>query len=66
MVNFIVTQTGQIQDVHALKHPNKVYNSALIQEAERLIRSMPNWTPGKIKGRVVACRFNMPVKFILP
>ena len=66
MVNFIVTQTGQIKDVHALKHPNKVFNPELVQEAERLIRSMPNWTPGKVGGRVVACRFNMPVKFTLP
>lgn len=66
VVNFIVTQTGQIQDVHVLKHPNKVFNPALIQEAERLTRSMPNWTPGKAGGRVVACRFNMPIKFTLP
>jgi protein TonB len=64
-VNFIVTQQGKITDVHALKHPNKVYNPDLVREAERLIRNMPTWIPGKVGGRTVASRFNMPVTFSL-
>ena len=34
-------------------------------EAIRIIRSMPNWTPGKQRGEPVRVRFTLPVTFRL-
>jgi len=35
------------------------------EEAIRVVRSMPKWSPGKQRGRPVRVQFNMPIKFIL-
>jgi len=64
-VGFVVTKQGKITDVQAKAHPFKESDPDLVREAERLIRSMPEWTPGKVKGSAVACRFNVPVTFSL-
>ena len=34
-------------------------------EAIRIIRSMPNWIPGKQRGEPVRVRFTLPVMFRL-
>ena len=35
------------------------------KEAQRLVKAMPNWNPGKMNGKAVKCRFVLPVKFTL-
>ena len=37
----------------------------LQKEAERVIRSMPPWEPGKMNGRNVKVSMTVPVKFVL-
>ena len=59
MVGFTVTETGKIKDVHVLESDQ----TALNQEAERIISEMPDWTPGKQRGRPVPVKYSIPVRF---
>ena len=64
MVYFVVDEAGNVL------HPiGKYYNEAsrpLIQEAERVVKSMPKWIPAQHKGKPVRCSMTLPVKFSLP
>lgn len=37
----------------------------LDKEALRVIKSMPNWKPGKINGKPVKVKYTLPIKFTL-
>lgn len=43
----------------------KWVNPLLDEEALRVARMMPKWTPGKIKGKAVSCLFSFPIQFRL-
>jgi periplasmic protein TonB len=60
-IRFVVTKTGHIGEA-------KVYRKVdplLDNEALRVIKLLPKWTPGKINGYPVNVWFIMPVKFKL-
>ena len=59
MVQFVVETDGSISDVHVAK---QVFPS-LDAEAIRVVKAMPNWTPGKEKGRVVRVKYLLPIVF---
>ena len=61
IVQFVVNKDGSICDEHVVK----AVDSQLDAEAIRIIRSMPNWTPGKQRGEPVRVRFTLPVAFRL-
>ena len=61
LVNFIVEKDGSITSVQALDGSEKV----LSDEAVRVVKTMPRWTPGKQQGEAVRCRLTMPVIFNL-
>lgn len=61
-VSFIVSSTGEIRDVEVHKSSGDKY---LDKEAERLVKSMPKWTPGMQSGRNVAVQYTLPVVFRL-
>jgi protein TonB len=61
VVQFAVLKDGSVDKV-------TVYVSAhplLDQEAVRVVRSLPKWTPGKINGKKVNCYYIIPVVFKL-
>ena len=60
-IKFVVDTLGNITDVVALKtlHP------LLDTEAIRVVKTMPNWRPGKIKGRAVKVYYTLPITFRL-
>ena len=60
-VNFIVTDQGDIEEIKILKGLEPELDSGVIQ----LIQNMPKWIPGKLNGRPVNVRFNLPVNFSL-
>ena len=35
------------------------------EEAQRVIKAMPKWKPGKDKGKVVKVSYTLPIKFKL-
>jgi TonB family protein len=61
-VQFIVNKDGTIQDIQILKS----VGFGCDEEAIRLIKSVPRWTPGKQSGRAVRSRFTQPITFVLP
>ena len=60
-VQFTVDKDGSIREVKLLRGVSE----GLDQEALRIVRSMPKWIPGKLDGRPVKCRFNLPITFKL-
>lgn len=61
IVQFVVNKDGSICDEQVVKS----VDPQLDAEAIRIIRSMPNWTPGKQRGEPVRVRFTLPVTFRL-
>ncbi len=60
-VGFIVNRDGKVEDVHIVKSVDPVLDDAVIN----VVKSSPDWTPGKQRGKVVKVSQNMPIKFIL-
>ncbi len=60
-VSFIVGSDGRIEDVHTLKG----IGFGCDEEAERVIKLMPNWKAGRQAGNPVRVRFNLPIVFQL-
>ena len=58
-VQFVVWKDGTIRDVKVVKGAHKL----LDKEALRVINNMPNWKPGKQRGKNVNARFTLPIKF---
>ncbi len=61
IVQFIVSKTGGIEDVKAIRGPHK----ALEAEAVRVVKSMPAWNPGRNNGQAVKVTYVLPVTFKL-
>lgn len=61
IVTFVVERDGSITDVKVIKS----VDPSLDKEAMRLVKSMPNWIPGKQNGQAVRVRFTLPVTFQL-
>ncbi len=61
VISFVVEKDGSIV------HPKIVRNIAggCGEEALRVVKKMPKWTPGKQRGQTVRVQFNLPVKFKL-
>ncbi|GAB2585539.1 M56 family metallopeptidase [Spirosoma areae] len=60
-VQFVITQTGQIQDLRVLKG----IGSGCDEEAVRVVSQMPKWNPGQQQGQAVAVQYNLPIQFSL-
>jgi protein TonB len=60
-VSFVVEIDGSITDVSVLRG----IGGGCDEEAVRVVKNMPKWTPGKQRGMPVRVRFNLPVKFTL-
>lgn len=61
LVHFIVKKDGSITDVQAVRSPHE----KLSEEAVRIVKMMPKWTPGKQNGKPVQSEFNLPIFFKL-
>ena len=61
IVTFVVEKDGSITDVHIAKS----VDPSLDKEAQRVVRSMPNWIPGKQNGSAVRVKYTVPVTFRL-
>jgi len=57
-VSFVVEKDGSISTIKVLRGVSKTID----EEAIRVIKKMPNWTPGEQAGKLVRVRFNLPVR----
>ncbi|TRZ76129.1 MAG: energy transducer TonB [Bacteroidetes bacterium] len=60
-VSFVVEKDGSITEVTLVRGVGNICD----EEAMRVIKSMPDWTPGKQNNIPVRVRYNLPIKFIL-
>jgi len=60
-VTFVVEKNGNVTDVRILRG----IGGGCDEEAVRVIKAMPRWSPGKQRGKPVRVQFNMPIKFTL-
>jgi protein TonB len=60
-VEFVVEEDGIIIDVRILVG----LNPELDEEAIRVVKMLPKWNPGKIRGKPTRCYFNLPVRFTI-
>jgi len=60
-ITFVVSKTGDITDVKILRGVSQQID----EEALRVIKLMPAWTPGKQNGKPVDVQYNMPINFKL-
>jgi periplasmic protein TonB len=58
---FVVDKDGKIRDAKILRGKG----AGLDEEALRVVRTMPDWKPGRQNGRNVAVQFNLPINFKL-
>jgi periplasmic protein TonB len=60
-VRFCIMNDGRIVKVELQKGVNPLLDA----EAMRVVRSMPNWKPGKLKNKNVNVMFSLPINFNL-
>jgi len=56
-VKFVVDKNGNIVDPVIIRQGN----DAVDEEVLRMIRSMPQWTPGSQNGKPVSVLYNLPI-----
>lgn len=61
VVQMIVERDGSLSNVRAIKG----IGAGCDEEAERVVRSMPKWTPGFQNGEPVRVQFNLPIRYKL-
>ena len=60
-VKFVVNEDGSISDIQLPRKSAEFKD--LDEEAIRVVKSMPNWEPGKVGGKPVKVYFNLPIVF---
>ncbi|MBI3238270.1 MAG: TonB family protein [Flavobacteriia bacterium] len=60
-LQFIVSKKGDISDVKVMRGVPDCTDCD--KEAVRVVKNMPLWRPGRVKGKAVNSYFNLPVKF---
>ena len=58
---FVVNKDGSIVDIKIMRSPDPY----LSKEAERVLKKMPKWQPGRQRGKPVRVKFTLPVNFRL-
>ncbi len=62
VIRFVVDKSGQVRDPEVARSVHPVLDA----EALRILDLMPDWVPGKQRGRPVSVQYMLPVKFVLP
>jgi periplasmic protein TonB len=60
-VNFVIDKEGNVTDVKVLRG----IGGGCDEEAVRVVKNMPKWSPGKQRGKPVKVSYNLPIKFSL-
>ncbi len=63
VLTFVVGKDGNISDITVVKTP--AGGNILGNEATRVVKTMPKWSPGEANGHPVKVRFTLPIRFAL-
>ena len=61
IVGFVVEKDGSISDVKVMRS----VDPSLDREAQRVVKAMPKWKPGKQNGSAIRVKYTVPVVFRL-
>lgn len=61
-VTFVVERDGSLTDIKPI---GRTLGSGLEEEAVRVLKNSPKWTPGKQNGRAVRVQYTVPIVFTL-
>jgi TonB family protein len=61
LVTFVIERDGSVTEVRVLRG----IGGGCDEEAVRVVKAMPRWTPGIQKGKPVRVQYNIPIKFTL-
>ena len=61
VLQFVITKEGKVADIKIMRG----VSPELDEEAVRVVKAMPAWTPGKQDGQAVNVRYTLPVTFKL-
>lgn len=62
IVTFVVDREGKVTNPKVVRSVHPLLDA----EAVRVIRSMPTWKPGQVKGHPVRVKYTLPLLFKLP
>jgi TonB family protein len=60
-VTFVIERDGTVSDVRILRG----IGGGCDEEAIRVVKAMPKWSPGMQKGKLVRVQYNLPISFKL-
>lgn len=61
LISFVVDKKGEIVEVKVIESPNESLTNALLSA----VKKMPAWNPGRLDGRPIRVRYNLPFRFKL-
>ena len=61
ILQFVITKEGKVADIKIMRS----VSPEIDEEAVRVVKAMPTWTPGKQDGQAVNVRYTLPVTFKL-
>ncbi len=59
LLSFVVERDGSLTNIQVLRTPD----SSLSDEAIRVLKSSPKWTPGKQRNQTVRVKYTLPIEF---
>lgn len=62
IVRFLITKSGDLEKIHVMRSPDDL----LSEEAIRVVKLLPKFTPGMVDGEPVNVWFTLPLTFKLP
>lgn len=62
-VDFVVAENGAVREVEVTEETNEEVDQSFRNEAIRVVTSMPNWTPGRQRGKAVDVKYSLPITF---
>ena len=60
-LSYVIDEFGKLQQLRALRSPS----SSMAEEAKRVVRLLPDWTPGYSGKKAIRVQYNLPIKFKL-
>jgi len=62
VVQFVIEKTGKVGEVKIVRSPNPIFDQAAID----VVKTLPDFIPGKKEGKPADCWYTLPIKFELP
>ena len=60
-ISFVVEMDGSISNIEIRRGQHEILNN----EAIRVVKMMPIWKPGSVRGKTVRTRYTLPIVFTL-